>query len=199
MNLWLRLIWCLVAASFRPALKIPDDTSVLRFRVGLFDLDPSLHLNNGRYLTLMDLGRLDAMLRSGLWRAAIANKWVPIASSIMIRYRRELGFMQAFQLESRILCWDAHSVIMEQKFVFDSGPREGQIAAHALFKGGLYDRKAGAFVPIARLMQAIGVSAASPTPGPEVDAFLKADTGMKHAIDDRPALATAGAAGPHGR
>ncbi len=195
MNLWLRLIWCLVAARFRPALKLPDDASVLRFRVGLFDLDPSLHLNNGRYLTLMDLGRLDAILRSGLWRAARANKWVPIASSIMIRYRRELGFMQAFQLKTRVLCWDAHSVIMEQEFVFDSGPRDGQIAAHALFKGGLYDRKAGAFVPIARLIEIIGASAESPTPGPEVDAFLKADRGMKHAIYDRPAPASASAQG----
>jgi acyl-CoA thioesterase FadM len=185
MNLWLRLICCLVAARFRPALKLPDDTSVLRFHVGVFDLDPSLHLNNGRYLTLMDLGRFDAILRSGLWRAVTANKWVPIASSIMIRYRRELGFMQAFQLKSRILCWDVHSVVMEQEFVFDSGPRHGQIAAHALFKGGLYDRKAGAFVPIARLMETIGVSAESPAPGPEVEAFLKADKGMKHAINAR--------------
>lgn len=182
MNLWLRLIWCLVAARLRPALKFPAETSVLRFRVGLFDLDTSLHMNNGRYLTLMDLGRLDAILRSGLWRAALAHKWVPIASSIMIRYRRELGFLQAFRLETRVLCWDAQTVVMEQTFVLDGGPRSGQIAAHALFRGGLYDRKAGAFVATARLMEAIGVLADSPTPGPEVEAFLKADRGMKLAI-----------------
>ncbi len=133
MNLWLRLIWCLVTARFRPALQLPGDTSVLRFRVGLFDLDTSLHMNNGRYLTLMDLGRLDVMLRSGLWRAALANKWVPIASSVMIRYRRELGLLQAIKLNSRIVCWTEHAVIMEQWFVFDGGPRDGQTAAHALF------------------------------------------------------------------
>jgi acyl-CoA thioesterase FadM len=185
MNLWLRLIWCLVIARFRPALQLPNDTSVLRFRVGLFDLDTSLHMNNGRYLTLMDLGRLDVMLRSGLWRAALANRWVPIASSVMIRYRRELGLLQAIKLETRILCWDANAVIMEQKFVFDGGARDGQTAAHALFKGGLYDRKAGAFVAIARLMEAVGVSAESPAPGPDVEAFLQADTDMKHTIDDR--------------
>lgn len=186
MNLWLRLIWCLVTARFRPALQLPGDTGVLRFRVGLFDLDTSLHMNNGRYLTLMDLGRLDVMLRSGLWRAALANKWVPIASSVMIRYRRELGFLQAIKLNSRIVCWTAHAVIMEQWFVFDGGPRDGQTAAHALFKGGLYDRKAGAFVPIARLMAAVGMSAESPEPGPDVAAFLDADTGMKQALKERP-------------
>lgn len=181
MNLWLRMVWYLIRLRGRPALTLPEGLSVLRFRVWPTDLDSSLHMNNGRYLTIMDLGRLDVMIRSGLWRAILRHGWTPIASSILIRYRRELTPWQRFRLETRILAWDAASVVMEQVFVLDGGPREGQVAARALFKGGLYDRKARRFIAIAKLMGEIGVSAESPAASPEIDAFLHADGQLKSA------------------
>jgi acyl-CoA thioesterase FadM len=181
MNLLLRLLWVLVTARFRPKLTLPAGPSVLHFRVWPHDLDLSVHMNNGRYLTLMDLGRIDIMLQSGLWRDLRANRWTPIASTITIRFRRELRPLQKFRLETRLVCWDATLVIMEQTFYLDGGARDGQIAARALFKGGLYDRRAKAFVPITRLMQAIGVTAESPLPTPEVQAFLNADERLKQA------------------
>ncbi len=181
MNLWLRLLWLLFTARRRGRLDLPADASVITFRVWPHDLDPSIHMNNGRYLTLMDLGRTDVMLRSGLWREVWRNRWTPIASAITIRFRRELRPLQKFRLETRLVCWDATLVVMEQTFLIDGGARDGQIAAQALFKGGIYDRKARAFVPIAKLMQSINVSAVSPPPTPEIDAFLKADAELKQA------------------
>lgn len=181
MNLWLRLLWLFYAARGAEGLKLPADASRLTFRVWPHDLDLSLHMNNGRYLTLMDLGRIDIMLRSGLWREVWAGKWTPIASAITIRFRRELRPFQKFRLETRILCWDKTLVVMEQSFFIEGGDRDGQLAARALFKGGLYDRNARAFVPVARLMASIGVSGDSPAPTAEVEAFLKADEELKQA------------------
>jgi acyl-CoA thioesterase FadM len=181
MNLWFRIFWYLLRLRGKPTLVLPAETSVVRFRVWPTDLDTSIHMNNGRYLTLMDLGRLDVMVRSGLWRAILRHKWTPIASAVLIRYRRELKLWQRFRLESRILAWDHASVVMEQVFVIDGGSRDGQVAARALFKGGLYDRKERRFIQIARLMAEIGVNAESPTPSPEIDAFLHADDQLKQA------------------
>ncbi len=180
MNLWLRLIWLLLTASRRPPLTLPGSMSVLHFRVWLHDLDLSLHMNNGRYLTLMDLGRLDMMLGSGLLRAAVRHRWTPIASAITIRYRRELRPFQKFRLETRLINWDKTLVVIEQTFFIDAGHRDGQVAARALFKGGLYDRNTKTFVPMTRLMEIIGVMAESPAPTPEVEAFLKADAELRH-------------------
>ncbi len=135
MNLWFRLIWLLLTASRRPPLTLPDAASVLHFRVWPHDLDLSLHMNNGRYLTLMDLGRLDIMLGSGLWRAVLRHKWTPIASAITIRYRRELRPFQKFRLETRLINWDASNVVMEQIFLIDGGVRDGQVAARASVQG----------------------------------------------------------------
>ena len=181
MNLWLRLLWYVMTVWRRPALALPAGTSRLAFRVWPTDLDTSLHLNNGRYLTLMDLGRLDVMVASGLWRAVLRHRWTPVASAIKIRFRREIRLFQRFEIASRIVAWDTTTVVMEQQFIFKDGAKAGQIAAQALFKGGLYDRAQGRFVPIARLMSEVGVDADSPALTPEIAAFLKADDELKRA------------------
>jgi acyl-CoA thioesterase FadM len=182
MNLWLRLLaYCWLQRSL-PRLALPGDASVLFFRVWPHDLDLSLHMSNGRYLTLMDQGRLDIMVRSGLWRSVLRHKWTPIASAITIRYRREMRLFQRFRLETRLVCWDQATVVMEQNFVFAGGARDGQLAAHALFKGGLYDRNARKFIAIKDLMSEIGIVADSPPPSAEVEAFLKSDQTLKEAV-----------------
>ena len=181
MNFWFRLFWLLLTARKRGHLDVPRQASALAFRVWPHDLDLSVHMNNGRYLTLMDLGRMDVLIRSGLWREVLRHKWTPIASAITIRFQRELRPFQNFRLETRLLCWDASLVVMEQTFTIVGGPRDGQAAAHALFKGGLYDREEKKFVEIARLMSLIGVAEESPPATPEVEAFLHADDRLKQA------------------
>lgn len=181
MNLWLRLFWYLLTFWRRPALEPLKGVSRLTFRVCPTDLDTSAHLNNGRYLTLMDIGRLDLMVRSGLWRAVLRHRWTPVASAIKIRFRREIRLFQRFEIASRIVAWDSASVVMEQLFIFKDGAKAGQLAAHALFKGGIYDRAQSRFVPIARLMSEVGVSGDSPPLSPEIEAFLKADDELKRA------------------
>jgi acyl-CoA thioesterase FadM len=178
MNLWLRLLAYALTCWWRPRITLPVDPAVLRFRVGLLDLDTSLHLNNGRYLALMDIGRVELMVRSGLWRAVIRNGWTPIASGIQIRFRRELRAFERFDLVTRLLWWDDSFIVIEQLFVPVDGKKAGQVAARALFRGGLYDRRARAFVPTSRLMQELGVVATSPPPSNDVAAFLASDGAM---------------------
>jgi acyl-CoA thioesterase FadM len=192
MNLWLRLIWLALTSWRRPALVGSDGTSRLAFRVSPLDLDLSLHMNNGRYLTLMDLGRLDFLVRTGLWRAVRRHKWTPIASAIAIRYRRELRPFARFDLETRLVSWAEASVVMEQVFVLASGPYKGQVAARALFKGGIYSRSERKFVDTARLMREIGVTVQSPALSPEIEAFLKADGALKVSAATRDVAAAQG-------
>jgi acyl-CoA thioesterase FadM len=181
MNLWLRLLWLVATARFRGRLDAPLGLSSVPFRVWPHDLDTSLHMNNGRYWTLMDLGRTDLMLRMGLWRAWLKHGWTPVISAGKIRYRRELRFFQPFRLETRVLCWQDTFLVIEHRLA--STGRKGQpvINAVALVKAGLYDRKAKAFVPIERLMSEMGIMAASPPMSPEVAAFLEAEDAMRHA------------------
>jgi acyl-CoA thioesterase FadM len=179
MNLWLRLFWYALTTWRRAPLSGPDAVSRLDFTVMPLDLDISLHMNNGRYLTLMDIGRLDYLVRTGLWAAVRRNNWTPIASAIAIRYRRELRPFARFRIETRLVSWAEASVVMEQTFILTSGPHAGQVAARGLFKGGIYSRAERKFIDTGRLMSEIGVTAQSPATSPEIDAFLKADSALK--------------------
>jgi acyl-CoA thioesterase FadM len=181
LNLWLRLLWLIVTTPFRGRITPPADGSRLAFRVWPHDLDTSLHMNNGRYWTLMDLGRTDLMLRSGLWRAVLKHGWVPVVSAGKIRFRRELKLFTPFRLETRVILWAESWLVMEHRIVSEG--RNGEIVnAIALVRAGLYDRKARAYVPVARLFGEIGVSVdPSPHASPEVEAFLAAEEAMKQA------------------
>lgn len=186
MNLWLRLLWLLLSAPFRDRLPMPDSTSVLTLRVLPNDLDASLHMNNGRYLSVMDLGRLDMLIRSGLGGAVWRNRWTPIVNAAFIRFRRELRVFQRYRLETRAVGWDSQTVLIEQSIVFANAERSGQTAARALFKVALYDRKAQRYVPVQDLMAAIGVSGTIPPMSAELEAFLAADRAMRDADRSKP-------------
>ena len=64
MNLLLRLALVLFQGRRGPRLGLLD-TGSLHMRVWPTDLDVLMHMNNGRYLSLMDLGRVDLLVRSG--------------------------------------------------------------------------------------------------------------------------------------
>ncbi len=70
MNLWFRLLFLLLSSPFRPKLSAPFAVSRLNFRVLPNDIDSNLHMTNGRYRTIFDLGRLDLVFRMGLGRVA---------------------------------------------------------------------------------------------------------------------------------
>ncbi len=185
MNLWFRLIWLLLTSPFGPRLRPLAGPSLLAFRVWPHDLDTSLHMNNGRYWSLMDLGRTDLMLRTGLWRAVLRHRWVPVVNAGMIRFRRELRPFQRFRIETAILCWNESWLVMQHRVLSRASDGSEIVAAHALVRAALYDRAARAYVPVARLMAEIGMSEESPLPGPEVAAFLASEDAMRESVTAR--------------
>ena len=175
MNLWLRLLAFLLTAPFRPSLAPPSGVSRLAFRVWPNDLDINLHMNNGRYLTIMDIGRFDLTLRMGLAGHARRNGWMPILSAAHVLYRRELRLFQRFWLESRIVWWSGARFIIEHRILTrgkDGG--DDELAARALMLGGVYQRKARRFVPVEEILEKVGLSAQSPPAAADVEAILNA-------------------------
>ena len=182
MNLWLRFLWLLLATLWRPSLDPRTSTSRLTFRVLPNDLDINLHMNNGRYLTIMDLGRFDLVLRTGLWRPIWRNGWAPTLNACVIRYRQELRPFERYRLETKLSAWSDSIAVMEQTFVIASGPRRGRVAARALVKASFFDRAKRTMVPVRRLVAELGLpesETASPPLTPEIEAFLAADAALR--------------------
>ena len=182
MNLWLRLLGLIVASFFRPRLDPLADASCLHFRVWPHDLDVSLHVNNSRYWALMDLGRIDLIIRSGLWRAVVRNRWAPIVNAARIRFRRELPPFRRFRIETRIVAWTDTFVVMEHRVLTAGKAGRDILSAVALASTGLYDRRAKSFVSVERLFAELGLAAVpSPEPRPDIAAFLAAEDAFRQA------------------
>lgn len=180
MNLIFRLLGVIVGTFFRPRLR-PLEESVVSFRVLPNDLDTNFHMNNGRYLTLMDLGRFDMMLRLGVLRTLLRRRWNPVLASVMVRFRRELSPFQKYELRTRILCWDERWLFIEQRFV-----RGGELAAVGVAKSAFLGPK-GRVAP-SELVEALGYGMESPPVPPGIREWQEAEA----AFYDHVAVAQAG-------
>jgi acyl-CoA thioesterase FadM len=167
----LRFLKVLIKARFAPPVA-PDELVVTRLRVWPWDLDFNLHLNNGRYMSLMDLGRADLIAKSRLLGLLARRRWAPVLASSGIRFRRSLGPFQTFDLTTRIVYWDEKWFYIHQEFV-----RDGDVYARALVKG-LFVGPSGN-VPIRALMAAIGIERPDPVRPPVIDDWLAFEREMR--------------------
>ncbi|MGX5715386.1 acyl-CoA thioesterase [Arthrobacter sp. MAHUQ-56] len=125
MHLLLRTLLLL----FRSARRAPVtawDPSSLTLRVLPTDIDIAMHVNNGMYLSLMDLGRFDLMVRSGVWKRMRRRGWSPVVSAETISFRKSLQLWQEYTIETRIIGLDTKAIFFEQRMVAD-----GEIYARA--------------------------------------------------------------------
>ncbi len=127
----------------------------LSLRAWPVDVDTYLHVNNGRYLTLMDFGRFAHSIRTGLLSVMLRRRWRPILGAATVQFRRELLPFQQFEIATRLVGWDEKWFYIEQRF-----ERGGAILATAHVRGVLkHGRKT---IPPAELLAAVGHAGPSP-------------------------------------
>lgn len=174
MNLLIRLFKTLMLYLLRPRRLSLLEESVVHFRCWPNDLDTNMHMNNGRYMTLLDLGRLDLLLRTGSARAAFRKRWYPVLAASQFRYRKPLNLFQRFEIRTRIVSWDAKWVFMEQKML-----RGDRLVAHAFLKGAFVGPEGT--VPITRLVELLGYGEAPPPLPRAFQAWIQAEESMAEA------------------
>ncbi|HEV7802848.1 MAG TPA: thioesterase family protein, partial [Burkholderiales bacterium] len=105
MNLYLRLLFLLVRLVRVRRRGVLDESRV-SFRVMPNDCDINLHMNNGHYLSFMDLGRVHLVTQVGLLRLVVKNRWKPVLAAAEINFIRSLAPLQKFELVTRVVTWD---------------------------------------------------------------------------------------------
>ena len=161
MNLLLRLLWMLLSSPRRPTASVLGPIST-PFRCLPTDLDVFRHMTNSRYLAILDLGRLDLMIRTGLAKRFSAQGWYPVVAAETIRFRKSLQMFDSFSVETRILGWDEKAFILEQRFL-----KGDDCVAEALIRGRILSKKGGTVSP-RRVLELAGVPFESPTLSPWV-------------------------------
>jgi len=132
------------------------------------DIDILMHMNNGRYLSLFDLGRWDLLVRTGLWDVMREHDWYAVVSAETVTFRKSLQLWQRFDIESRMLGHDDRAVYMEHRVVVD-----GELYTRAIVRSRMM-RKSGGTLPHDELFAALGSIQGMPDVEPWVHEWAEA-------------------------
>lgn len=155
MNLIFRMLWVWLLSLRRERLPVGAAESRLRLITLPNDLDINFHMNNGRYLTIADLSRVDLFIRTGLVTAMRKEHWAPIVTEHTMVYKRSLRLFQRFEAVMQLTHWDDRSFYMTHQFLVGD-----RVIAEGTSKGVILGRE-GVVPPetvFARVRQVRGIS-----------------------------------------
>ena len=141
----------------RNAPKLPvDGVHVSHHICWPWDLDVFAELNNGRTLSLFDLGRYGLAQRTGLNNALRKHRWGLTTAGANVRYRHRIKIFERFEMRSKLVFWDEKFAYIEQVMLNS----DGLCANHLLFRGGMVNKNG--LVPMVEVAKALGHSGESP-------------------------------------
>jgi acyl-CoA thioesterase FadM len=159
--MFLRLLWTLLAARFRTRCTVlgPCRTPL---RVWPGDLDVLFHVNNGVYLSMLDVARVDLLLRAGAFGRLRARGLYAVVAAETIRFRRSLKLFERFEIETRVIGWDEQAFLLTHSFI-----RRGEVVAEAIIRSRFLKRGGGkaSSTEVLELLE-------TPGPSPELPPFV---------------------------
>jgi acyl-CoA thioesterase FadM len=151
---FLRMALVMARARRQPPLGLfePHESTLICWP---WDLDPWVELNNGRTLTLYDLGRLPLSRRTGFERLLRDKGWGLTVAGSSVRYRRRVTAFSRLTMVTRCLGWDHRFVYMEQSMW-----KGDECTSHVLIRSAVVSR--AGIVPPAEMAAAMGIAPESP-------------------------------------
>lgn len=169
MNKFFRLLHIILFSKYRRPV---DITGLCKtpFRVWLNDLDVLRHMNNGVYLSLQDLARVDYMTRAGAAKIISEKGWYPVVASEMIRFKKSLKLFQKFEITTQLISWDDKYLYLEHQFL--SG---GKLIAIGMIRARFLSKREGMVSPH-DLLEALSLDLKAPEFPPHLKSWLDADS-----------------------
>lgn len=164
---FLRMAWVMAKARRQPPLG-PFDAHVDTVTCLPWDLDPWVELNNGRTLTLYDLGRLPLSRRTGFERLLREKRWGLTVAGSSVRYRRRVTLFMRLTMHTRCLGWDDRFLYMDQSLW-----RGEDCTSQVLIRSAIVSQ--AGIVPPRELALAWGLAPESPPLPAWVQAWTKAE------------------------
>jgi acyl-CoA thioesterase FadM len=162
MNLYLRLFWAILRALAEARISTRVGCRH-RFRVWPTDIDAFGHMNNGRYLQIMDVARARWLWRTGVIPAMWRNGWKVALGGNLTRFRHPLKLMDRYDVTTRLVCWDRRWFYLEHVFYNTNGRFIAIGISRAAF------RFAGRWLETRDVMAVVDKDA----PSPPMPAYLK--------------------------
>lgn len=126
-------------------------TSEVTVRCSLTDLDPMLEMNNGRALTVYDIGRTDFIIRTGLGRLLLKKRWGMVVAGSNIQYRKRIRLLDKVTIKTHIAGFDERWIYLEHSMWVKGKPCSSMLLRTGVTEGGRV-------VDTARVLAALGRS-----------------------------------------
>jgi acyl-CoA thioesterase FadM len=147
----------------------PKEPTSQFYRVWPHDLDAFLHMNNGRYSQIMDVARVDWMMRKGILKHIKTNRWGAVLGGTMVRFNSALKLFQRYKVHTALSHWDEKWFYFEHKFE----SLEGKVMAVGVTRAGLI--KKGKFINTALVVEMVDASLEIPLKPKSLDDWMIAD------------------------
>jgi acyl-CoA thioesterase FadM len=164
---YIRFARVVLGSRFGPRLVFSSE-SVLSLRIWPGDIDLFPEVNNGRHLTLMDLGRFDLALRSGFVGVLHRQRWGLTVGGASVRFRRRVPPFSKVRLRTQIVGHDERWFYFHQRI-----ERDGATCSAALVRAGV--TSGGRLVPVPAVLQAADLTDWRPELPAWVRAWIEAD------------------------
>lgn len=134
-----RLLRTLSRARKRTPIRYFEPSSI-EFRCQPWDLDMFNEMNNGKVLTLYDLGRMDLAIRSQFMAMFKKKKWSMAVAGSSIRYRKSIKLFNKITMHTRLVAFDSKWLYFEQSmWVGETAYSSVLIRAGIISKHGLIE------------------------------------------------------------
>jgi acyl-CoA thioesterase FadM len=157
-----------VMKSRRMPVLGPLDSHVSHHRCWPQDLDYYMEMNNGRILTILDLGRTGLAQRVGLLAALQKNKWGLTIAGSSARYRKRIRPFVKFRMVSKAVGWSERFFYMEQSIWIGN-----DCAVQVLYRAAVTDKNG--IVNPALVFAEVGMDQPSPEKPAWAQAWIDAD------------------------
>ena len=139
-----------------------DETHISRHICTPFDIDFWMEMNNGRILTLYDLGRIPFAARTGLLTVLKENRWGITVAGSTTRYRHRVRLFDRIELHSAALGRDERFL-----YLMHTMWHNGKAVNSALIRSAVTSQDG--IVPTDRVAAAMGV----PDWNPDLPEWIK--------------------------
>ncbi|GAA0347490.1 hypothetical protein GCM10009092_09860 [Bowmanella denitrificans] len=174
MNLYLRLMLAVLRGLLGRKLHLLDE-GVTYHRVWPWDLDAYGHMNNGRYLQISDVARIELMCRTNAAHIIFKRRFGGVLGGSLVRHVRALKVFSRYLVVSRVLCWDERWFYTEHRFETLSG----KVITTCITRAALRCKKDWAGT--SDIVNSVAPGLCSPIANKTVCAWMKADQALSEA------------------
>ncbi len=165
---FIRFFWQLHKHRNDPKLDFLD-THVSEHYCMPWDIDFWMELNNGRTLTLFDLGRIPLGRRTGLFDALKRRGWGLTVAGSTVRYRRRVRAFDKVTMRSRCIGFDSRFCYLEQAMFH----KNGECANHVIIRAAITSKSG--IVPSAEVAAEMGITDQAPELPTWIQTWIEAE------------------------